>query len=268
MDNNPTNPTPEPTFTNEEIKKQSFQEIATNTELPTEKPPETKIEEKPVEKPEVKPPEEEKLVEPSELAKEISKEVAAQLKPPEPILQDKYTAFFDKVKTEKGREPNWIELSKFLEEQAVISVEEKRKQEAELQAKQKEEENKATEAFTKRFNSQVDEELQELYDSKNLTPIKDAKNPNDQGVVERKALFQAMLDTNAQRVSEGKEPILSIARIFYGYYQKPGPVQPPGAEAPVSMGKGTPSGETGDEKELDYIKDIKKPWSFFRPQPK
>jgi hypothetical protein len=75
-----------------------------------------------------------------------------------------------------------------------------------------------------------------------------------------------MLDTNAKRAVEGKDSILSIARIFYGgYYTKPN-AQPAGESAPISMGKGTPaSGE--EEQELDYNKDVKRPWSFFRKQP-
>jgi len=270
MDNIPTKSevTPEvkpeekaPEYSYDEVHKEPIKEIAENKEIPEEKP-EVKLEEKPPESP--KPTVEEKEIEPEQLVEEISTKVAEKLTPKEEQeVKDKYTEFFDRIKEEKGRDPNWIELSKFLEEQAVLRVEEKQIELRKAEEEQKKEENKVNEAFTKRFNTQIDEEIEELYKSGNLTPIKDPKNPSDQGVIERKALFQAMLDTNQQRVSEGKDVILSIARIFYGgYYTKPN-VQPPGSEAPISMGKGTPASE-GGEQEVDYMKDIKKPWSFFQ----
>ena len=254
-----------PEFKNEDLHKESFEEIAKNDKLPEEEPPKAPVTPEEPKKDE-KPPEE--VIETEKLAEDISKKVAEQLKPKEEeVPKDKYNEFFSKIKVEKGRDPNWIELSQFLEEQAVLRVEERQKQVIAEETKLKEEQNKATEAFTKRFNDQIDEELDELYKSGNLAPIKDKNNPNDQGVLERKALFQAMLDTNAKRTTEGKDTILSVARIFYGgYYTKPN-AQPAGAEAPVSMGKGTPVSE-GEEQEIDYLKDIKKPWSFFRPQPK
>lgn len=259
-----------PEFANEDLKKQSFEEIAKNKEVPEVEPTEeekTKIaaDEKAKADAEAakKAEEEEKEIEPEELAEEISTKVAEKLTPKEEKeVKSKYDEFFEKVQADKGREPNWKELSEFLEEQAVLKVEQKQKVAKEAEDKRKEEENKATEAFTARFNKQLDEEIEELYKNGNLTPIKDKTNPNDQGVIERKALFQAMLDTNQKRATEGLDTILSISRIFYGgYYKKPN-VQPPGAEAPVSMGQGTPAGE--GEQELDYNKDIKKPWSWFK----
>lgn len=267
MDDNPTKPevTPEvpeekaPEYSYKEVHEEPIKEIAENEEIPEVKP-EVKPEEKPVEPPK----EEEVEIKPEELVEEISTKVAEKLTPKEEKeVKDKYSEFFEKIKEEKGRDPNWIELSKFLEEQAVLRIEEKQKEAQKAQEKQREEEKKVNEAFTQRFNKQIDEELEELYKSGNLTPIKDKNNPNDQGVIERKALFQAMLDTNAQRAAEGKDTILSVARIFYGgYYTKPN-AQPAGSEAPVSMGHGTPSsGE--EEQEVDYLKDVKMPWSFFR----
>ena len=275
MDNNPKpqddNPvvTPEetPTYSNEDLHKESVEEIAKNTEIPEVTPEVT-----PTVTPETPvtptPPEEEEIeIEPEQMIEEITNKVVEKMTPAEKeVAKNKYSEFFDKVKAEKGRDPNWIEVSQFLEDQAVERIKLEQKASEEAQVKAKEEENKATEAFTKRFNSQVDEELEELYKSGNLTAIKDAKNPNDQGVVERKALFQAMLDTNAKRANEGKDAILSIARIFYGgYYTKPS-AKVAGEEAPISMGKGTPGGGE-DEQEIDYNKDIKKPWSFFQKKP-
>ncbi len=244
-----------------DLHKEPIKEIAQNEELPKEEVPEVKSEEKPAEP--VKP-EEKVEIKPEELAEEISTKVAEKLTPKEEIeVKDKYSEFFEKIQAEKGREPNWIELSQFLEEQAVLRVEEKQVEAQKAATKQKEEEDKASEAFIKRFNSQIDEELEELYKSGNLSAIKDANNPSDPGVVERKALFQAMLDANAKRATEGKDAILSIARIFYGgYYKKPN-TQPAGAEAPVSMGTGTPAGGE-EEQELDYNKDVHRSWNVFK----
>ena len=267
----------EPEYAYKDVHEKPVEEIAKNKEVPEVIPEPTEEEKAKIaaeekakadEEAAKKAEEEEKAVAPEELAEDISQRIAEKLSPKEEeVAKDKYTEFFEKVKADKGRDPNWIELSQFLEEQAVLRVEQKQEEAKKEQEKQKEEETKATEAFTKRFNSQVDEELEELYKSRNLTPIKDSKNPSDQGVIERKALFQAMLDTNQKRAAEGKDAILSIARIFYGgYYTKPN-AQPAGSEAPVSMGSGTPSsGE--NEQELDYNKDVKKPWSFFQIKPK
>jgi hypothetical protein len=268
----PTEPEVTPAFTNEEIKKQSFEEIAKNTEVP-----EVKVEPTEEEKAKVaaeakakadaeaakKAEEEEQAVEPAELAEDISKRIAEKLSPREATVQkSKYDEFFEKTKAEKGREPNWIELSEFLEEQAVLRMEAKQKEVQETQAKQKEEEAKVNEAFTKRLNSQIDEELEELYKSGGLSPIKDKNNPSDQGVLERRALFQAMLDTNAKRVAEGKDAITSVARIFHGgYYTKPS-AKPAGEDAPISMGKGTPSGGE-EEQEVDYKEIHNKGWNLF-----
>ncbi|MBZ5529738.1 MAG: hypothetical protein LAN71_17815 [Acidobacteriia bacterium] len=244
-------------YSNEELHRESMNEIAKNEELPKEEP---KVEEKPEETPKV----EEKKIEPEELVEQIATKVKEKLTPEEKkVAKNKYEEFFEKTVAEKGREPNWAEVSQFLEDQAVARMEEKQKEAWEAQEKIKTEENIAREAMTKRFDAQVDEEIEEIYKSGNLTAVKDSNNPSDQGVLERKALFQAMLDENIKRNAQGKEPILSVARIFYGgYYTKPN-AQPAGVEAPISMGTGTPSGG-GEEQEINYMKDIKKPWSFFK----
>lgn len=258
----PTAPIEEkqPEYSHEDIHENPMKEIAENKELPKEGPeptPEPQPKEEPVEKVE------EKEIEPSQLAKEIIQGVAEEMTPKEEtVVKDEYQEFFDKIKAEKGREPNWIELSKFLNEQAIATVEKRQEDKAKVAQEEEEKARKSQEELSKRYNAQIDEELEEIYNKGDLTPIKDAKNPSDQGVVERKALFQAMLDVNIQRQKEGKPPILSISRIFYGgYYTKPN-VQPAGADAPVSMGSGSPAGES--EQEIDYVKDVKRPWSAFR----
>ena len=259
-----------PEFKNEDLKK-PFEEIASNKELPVEE----KKEEKPEEKPEEK--EEEIVIDPNKIAEDVAAKVTENLKPAEveekkEEVKDAYQEFFDKVKAEKGREPNWAEVSKFIQEQTLASIKEERVQEQKAEDERKATETKATEELTKRFNATLDEEIQELYDKGELTPIKDKNNPNDQGVIERKSLFQKMLDVNIERANfrseeypNGKPPIMSIMRIKLGYWTKP-EAQPAGEEAPISMGKGSPAGE-GEESELDYSKDVHKPWpNFHIPQ--
>lgn len=280
MDTIPLDPKPPeektPEYSYDDLHKEPIKNIAENKELPEEKPPEpteeekTKAEAEAKEKADLeakaKEKEEEVAVKPEELAEDIGKRIAEKLAPEKKVSKDKYDEFFDKVFAEKGREPNWKELSEFLENQAIERVASKQKEEAEARKKTEEDIKKANEEFTKRFNSQIDEELEELYKSGNLTAIKDPNNPSDQGVIERKALFQAMLDTNAKRVAESKDTILSLVRIFYGgYYTKP-TAQPAGSEAPISMGKGTPASSEG-EQEINYVKDVRRPWSFFKRPP-
>lgn len=250
-----------PTYTYDELHKDDIKDIATETpkeEVKEEVKEEPKEEVKPEVKEEVKP------VEPDKLAEEISTKVAEKLSPQEEKTeQDKYDEFFAKINKEKGRDPNWKELSKFNEEQAIIAIEKKQQEAQRIAEEARQQKAKADEEYTKRFNAQIDEELDELYRQNKLSPIKDKSNPNDQGVIERKALFQAMLETNNKRVSEGKEPILSVTRIFNGYYTKPN-AQPAGEDAPISLGKGAPSGNDEDE-EIDYVKDIRNGFKgFFR----
>jgi hypothetical protein len=266
----------EPTYTYDELHKEPIKEIVANKEIPEEKPAETDEEktareakEKEATEAKAKADEEAKKKEeaeinPEELAEEISKKVAEKVTQKEKKeVKDKYTEFFDKTKEDKGREPTWKEFGQFLEDEAVKNIEKKQEEAKKVEVEKKEAEQKANEEMGKRMNAQIDEELEELYKSGGLTPIKDPKNTSDQGVVERKALFQAMLDTNQQRANEGKPPILSIQRIFYGgYYNKPS-AQPPGENAPISMGQGTPA-DQGEEKELDYNKDVHKPWGIFK----
>jgi hypothetical protein len=267
----------EPTYSYKDVHETPPKEIAANQEIPEEKPPETdeqKAEREAKEKAdaEAKAKEEAKKEEveiaPEQMAEEIAAKAAEKLaekqaKKKEKTAKDKYTEFFEKTKKEKGREPTYIEYGKFLEEEAVKTIEAKQEKVEKDKQAEIEGQKKIDEEMAKRMNAQIDEELDELYKSGSLTPIKDPKNPSDQGIIERKALFQAMLDTNQQRATEGKPPILSVQRIFYGgYYTKPS-AQPAGENAPVSMGQGTPANQ-GEEQEVDYVKDVHKPWNVFK----
>lgn len=268
MDDIPKDPieeTPEETLDYNEVHNKSAQELSETPEEIVEEPKE-EIKEEPKEEAPV----EEPKVDPAKMADEIAKKVTENLMPEnketaKEEAKDKYEEFFNKVKTEKGREPNWKEVSKFIQEQTLESIKQERLEEQKIQEERKEQENKVTKELSDRFNATLDEELQEMYDKGELTPIKDKNNPSDQGVIERQSLFAKMLEVNKQREAEGKPIIMSISRIKYGYWTKPS-AQPAGENAPVSMGRGSAS--VGEEsQEIDYVKDVQgKKWSSFMPK--
>jgi hypothetical protein len=215
--------------------------------------------------------EEEVEFDPKKLVEEVSNAVIEKLsatdeskKKIDTEIKDDYQEWYDKVTKDTGKNPTWKEAVEFVKEKAVEEIKAEQENQRREAEKAAEEERKANEEVAKKLNANIDEEIEELYKNGELTPIKDKNNPSDQGVVERKALFQAMLEVNQKRAEAGQTPILSISRIFYGgYYKKPS-AQPAGEDAPVSVGKGaTPTG--GESEELDYMKDVhNKPWSGFR----
>jgi len=223
--------------------------------------------ETPVVEPKVEPKVEEpkeEVIDADEMAKSIAEKVREELKSKEEITQetkDKYDELVAKLEKE-GKEPSWKDVAKLIKEEAIEEIKQERIREQEEIEKHREEERKVTEKLTEKFNANLDEELEEMYKSGELTPIKDQKNPSDQGVIERKSLFQTMLTVNQERAAQGKEPIMSLARIRYSYWTKP-TAQPAGADAPISMGKGGPSSDEPDE-EIDYNRDVKKSWASFK----
>lgn len=237
------------------------------SEIAVETPVKETIEEKPAE--EVKPaaPVEEKPVEqtvdPEKMKAEVKEQVTKELadsitkaitgeKKATQEERDKYEVIAENFAKEKGRNPTWFELVKFIKD----DIREEMKAEAEQQTKQQEEEKKRVEQDNKArsdaFNKHIDEQLDEL--------LKGGKLPNTPEA--RKALFQAMYDVNTKRVQEGKQPIYSIKEIFYEHYKAPN-TQPAGADAPISAGRGN----TQPDSTEDYsYQDIRKtPWDgFFR----
>lgn len=171
--------------------------------------------------------------------------------------------YLDKVKAE-GKEPTWEDAFKTIEERATQkAIETLEKRQAEQKASEEAriaESQRIEQEQVKKFNDTIDLQLDELYSDGKLTKIKDANNPSDQGVVERKALFTAMQETNNKRISEGKPPVYSIKEIYAFHYTKPN-ARPAGEDAPVSMGKGASAPDNSEE--VDY-RELKKPWSFFK----
>jgi hypothetical protein len=253
-------------YSYEDLHKDSVQQIVENKEIPEEKKPEVKVDE--TKKEEMKDEVIEKEIEPEELAENIASKTAEKLKPKEipsepKKPEDEYKEFVDKVKEEKNRLPTYQEALEFVKDKVIVEIDKREAEKQEKFEQEKKEAQKVLDESKERFNQTLDEQIEDLYSQGKLTRIKDPNNPSDQGVLERKALFQTMLDVNEKRANEGKDPIFSLKEIFYEHYKKPNQ-QPAGSDAPVSMGQGTiPSGE-GEEKELDYIKDVARPWSFFR----
>ena len=243
-DNNLNTPPDEKEYSYNDLHKETTETIASNTELPKE--PDKKVVE-PVK--EEKPAEKTEELDTNKLVEDVANKVVEKIAPPdEKKTEDQeYIDWANKFKEDEGKEPTWTDVAKHLKEEAIKAIDEREA----LKAKQTEETKKIADENEKRsietFNKIVDEDLEDLYTNKKLTPIADKNNPSDQGVVERKALFQKMLDVNTQRATEGKRPIYSIKEIFYEHYTKPN-AQPAGVDAPISMGKGTsPTGQEEQE---------------------
>jgi len=225
--------------------------------------------------------EKEEELDPKALAEQVAKETAdkvilaqqeaekARLEAEEDRLKeeakknyDPAKEYLDKAKAE-GKEPTWEdafrEIEKNATERALQALEDKQRLAEEQRSKAEAETKRIEEEQIKKYNDVVDMQLKELYDDGKLTAIKDKDNPNDQGVLERKALFTAMQETNNKRIAEGKPPVYSIKEVYAFHYKRPS-AQPAGADAPVTMGKGNSS--PNDNEEIDY-RELKRPWSFF-----
>lgn len=198
-----------------------------------------------------------RVLEEQKIAKDA--EDAAKIPP-----KDEYEEWEKKQTEEKGRPPTYKEALEFVKEQAKKEIRAEQEEQVKAEEIKKTEATKAQEDERKRINTFVDDELQDLYNAGKLTKIIDSKNPSDQGVVERKALFAKWAEVNAERRAAGQPEIISATRIYEFYYKKPN-AQPAGGDAPVagSQSSGTPP---AGEDEIDY-KDIKKPWSFFKQKP-
>lgn len=266
MDDNKTVPTTDdPGYTYKDITESTTREIA---ETP---PVEEKKEEPVVETPTPTPPvEEPKLSEEdaAKIAEEAAKKVleeqeaAHKAQEPPPTPEDPKTEYQNIVKDfqdKEGRVPTWDELAVKIEERTLQKLEEKQQEQVRVYQEEQARAKKAEEAEVTRVNNHIDEELADLYATNKLSPIKDPKNPSDQGVVERKALFQAMMDVNIKRREEGKDPIGSVKLIYYEHYQKP-TAQPPGADLPVMNNRGSVNPTT--EQTYTYA-DLKKPWTWL-----
>jgi len=265
MNNNSDDPKEELKYNYEEIHDKPLDEIVDDKvveEEPKEPPKEPEKEPEKTEPP--KEPERiDANIDPEKLAEDIASKLAEKNEPlvEEKTDQEEYQDWADKFKEESGKEPTWTDVASYLKEEAVQELERRQEAKQKAEAEDRQAKAEAEKVRVEEFNKIVDEDLDDLYKAEKLTPIKDKDNPSDQGLLERKALFQAMLETNQKRVAENKRPIYSIKEIYYEHYTKPS-AQPAGEDAPISLGKGTTSSD--NEQEIDYAKDVhNKPWSWF-----
>lgn len=257
----------EPVITPEETPQEetSYKVIHENDmeTLATQQPEKTT----PVEEPKKEvavPVEEEVVVDPETMKKEIAETIKKEtvdkitkaLTGEEGTTQaqkDRYEQIAEDFAKEKGRNPTWFELVKFIKD----DIREEMKKETETERVQRETEQKQVAEENKKrgeaFNKYVDEQLDELH---NLGKID--KNNKEQ----RNALFTAMMDVNKKRVSEGKPPIYSLKEIYYEHYKAPN-AQPAGADAPISAGRGNVQPDSTEDYSYQEIR--KTPFSgFFR----
>lgn len=198
---------------------------------------EPKIEEKP----------EEKEFDPDKFKEEITKDLEAKIAESnkQEVVEAKGDDELISPWAKEGRTPkDYEEVADWGIQKARVLSEREEAHKAELQA---EETKKAEEYNLKQienFNKYTDMQLQDLKEAGKIT------TPD-----ERKELFQTMLDVNTARQKENKPPVTSIKEIFYEHYKPVKNQQPAGADAPVSSAK--QSGISSDEKEVNYIKDVR-----------
>lgn len=268
----------DPGYNYKNIQDESMREIAENEEAPQEKEaPEEKAEDKPEEQPQRPEPKEEKE-DPQKMADAIAEAVLEKQRQAQESQQQEHIqkevddpkAEYRKIAKEfqekEGRPPTWDELTVKIEERTIKKVEERQaqreKEALEAQETQRKQESDNQVALSK----YIEEEMEELYSAGNLTRIKDANNPTDQGVLERRSLFQQMANVNMKRAQQGLDLISSPIRIAtMTGWQKP-QAQPAGEDAPIAGNE--QSAKKGDPQQIDYYKDVHqergKPWDFFR----
>lgn len=138
---------------------------------------------------------------------------------------------YDEIVVE-AEERAFNRMTKFYEEQ------EKKKEEA-LANKTKEEREASEKAETEnktiieRTQENLAREIKELEDGGYIPKVTDENNPDDEGNVVRRALFQKGIEINNQRIKSGEAPENSIAKVFFMHF-KGASSQPAGADAPIS----------------------------------
>lgn len=255
-----------PEYSHEDLKKESFRDIASNTEIPDEPKEETPIEEQ-KEEPKVEFDEEKYKKIADEAAVRAADEVERRRVEAEKANEEpkeaktEYQEIVDEFTDREGRTPTWDELAVKIEERTIEKIEARQVEKTQAEIQEKETQRKTYEEEQKRIDVFVDDEMAELYKHQKLTPIREKDNPSDQGVVERKSFFKQWGDVNTQRRNEGKPEILSATRIYEYYYKKPS-AQPAGYDAPIAGNRGSTISPTQEQEYSNA--DLKKPWSFFR----
>lgn len=249
-----------PTYKYEEVNKKEMSEIA------REEPPREEVK---VEEPKVPEVDQEalnrqiaedaanKVLEEQE-ARRLAQEEAIKAETPQ---EDAYTKWAKELWEKEKRDPTYTEALNFVKDQAISEIQTSQQEQARKAQEAQEAQQRAQAEETTRINSYVDDELNDLYKSNKLTPIVDKDNPSDQGVVERKSLFETWAKVNTERRAAGQPDIISATRIAEFYWKKPS-AQPAGENAPV-MSSRSATTPPGEQKEYTNA-DLKKPWSFWK----
>jgi hypothetical protein len=151
------------------------------------------------------------------------------------IYEDASNAGFEKAKL-------WFEEQQAAKDAEKVRIDNETKQREEVQAKQNE--------F---LNNQIEKDINFLFDMDLLPKIKDEKNPEDEGIKARDALFAAGIKANQERLANGEMPISDIKVIYKDYYKKSS--KPAGAAAPV-MGNGSHTVINEDKLDLPSIRKL------------
>jgi hypothetical protein len=128
------------------------------------------------------------------------------------IYEDASNAGFEKAKA-------WFEEQQAQKDADRERVEIENKQRQETLAKQNE-----------YLNNQIEKDVDFLFGMDLLPKIKDEKNPEDEGIKARDALFATGIKVNQERLAKGEMPISDIKVIYKDYYKKPTNAN---AQAPV-----------------------------------
>ena len=264
-----------------DFHEKSFKDIAAQSKPDTEEPKADKPEDKEESKPDVNEAEleekkkeikekrqEAKKVQLEERVKEATKQAIDEARKAEAEAVkkqeeteakqkelDQKKSYTPKWKAENRVPKTWEELheeavnealSKFhaeLEEKEMKQAEETKQKQAQ-ESVQKEQETKRNQEMEKN----IETELADLYTNGKLPTVKKADDPNDEGILAKKALFETGVKVNTDRIARGLPPITSIKLIFYEHY-KQADKQPPGATAPIS---GNSQASQNNEQKIKY----------------
>jgi len=235
-----------------DIQNKSIQEIAAEeVEIPDEKVDEaikeveaerTKVEEKAedVEVTEDKPLDtsemEQRIYE--KVQKETVDKITKSLKGEDATEEEvsDYKKFANETWKKEGRNPTYEEALEFVSNKAIENIEKRQAEKIQKENEQSEAQKRAEAEREANLNKYIDSELEDLVSSGKLPKVVDKSDENDPGVKARRAVFQAMMEVNTKRASEGKDPIYSPKIVYYEHYKSP-IEQPAGADAPISGGR-------------------------------
>lgn len=261
----------EPNYTTD-IQDKSIAEVATSEPTPEKvaapveetKPAEPEYEEIEFDPEEFK----------KETAQEVKQELAQFLSGKDQQAEDNtdaYEKFRAQFEQASGRQPNWVEVAAFIKDQTKAELIAENQQAYQKYQEQQSQATQNEQTQIAQFNKQIDDELEELYNTGKLTRIVNPNDPNDQGVIERQALFQSFANETANRMkwneehpNEQKPPITSISRIFTSYHKRPAS-QPAGADIIVG-GSRSATSSPDDSQELNYMRDVKGGFKALKAQ--